>query len=536
MADIGRRQFLKGAALGVAGIAAAGTLGACAPKAEETPQAGMTEDGASAGAGGGFEEGQYAFEIAPDPIPEDQVAEAIDVDICVIGAGLAGTTAALAAGNLGAKTIVLQKAPQVHTFGRIAAVWNAEVQKEAGIELDTNEMLSVWNTVNFGFADTRVVKMFLETSGECIDFINRIAEENGLEHKWEVHPNGQQFIQWSDASNYHRQLTFCQQMTPVIEGMGVEYRYNTPAIYLEQDDSGRVTGVIAHDDRDDKYIRVNASKGVIVCTGDIGNDEKMVEKYAPPAVGVPSAYIGGYDTGDGQKMMMWAGAQMQKLPYCSGIHLDPTTLPEGDAPWSDYSWLAVTTQGKRFMNEGMWYQSKVAAALTQTDIVFYQIGGPDMKTFCEENPDARAYTWDDAYARGAIIEAASVGELAGKIGVDEATLEETVARYNELYEAGVDGDFGKPAEDFASTYIPPEGPIYAIKRSPGALGIFGGAATTPRLEVLDGENNVVEGLYAAGLTVGRFYGYEYPQECGATQAGRCLCNGIMAVRFALGDA
>ena len=153
---------------------------------------------------------------------------------------------------------------------------------------------------------------------------------------------------------------------------------------------------------------MNASQGVIVCTGDIGGNEAMMRRYSSLAVGVPSAYVGASNQGEGQQMLLWAGAQIQRYPFTAMIHLDPSVLPEGDAPFSDYPWLSVNCDGNRFMDESSDYQAKIYAACSQREKTFYNIGGPAMKEYIETHEDLRKFQWDDAYERGAIVEAASL--------------------------------------------------------------------------------------------------------------------------------
>ncbi|MFR4802489.1 MAG: FAD-binding protein [Eggerthellaceae bacterium] len=62
--------------------------------------------------------------------------------------------------------------------------------------------------------------------------------------------------------------------------LGGEIRFLTPVQQLVQDDSGKVTGVIAIDN-DGKVIQANASKGVIVCTGGYGANDEMLQDLCP---------------------------------------------------------------------------------------------------------------------------------------------------------------------------------------------------------------------------------------------------------------
>lgn len=488
-------------------------------------------------------EGQYDFEIPPKPVPEQEINEEMTVDLCIVGAGQAGTMAALTAGKLGASAVVLQKTNNVFCYGRVANLLNTKFQLEKyGEPFDVSDYESHMLRASAGRGNPSLIKLFYEKSGECGDFINAVAEEFGLEHRYEIYNTYKTVeVGWSDTTAYHRQLTFIRAMRPIIEQLGITYRFHTPGYYLEKDHQGRVCGVIAKKEGpgEEGYLRVKASKGVLLCTGDIGGNEKMLRKYSTWAAGVKSCYAPGVNTGDGHQMALWAGAQMQKGEFSNMIHLDPTVLPEGNAPLSDYPFLAVNLNGDRFMNEEIVYQYKVNAALNQPEQTYFQIGGKHMPDFVKSKKDIRNYTWDKAVKSGAIQSGETIKELAAKINVPAERLRETILRYDAMAERGIDDEFGKQAKNFENTEII-EGPYYAIKRRAGVLTVVGGLVTNRRLQVFDTHNQIIEGLYAAGNTVGCFYGPDYPYagfeilESGHS-SGRAMTFGRIAARAALGD-
>ena len=85
-------------------------------------------------------------------------------------------------------------------------------------------------------------------------------------------------------------------------------------------------------------------------------------------------------------------------------------------------------------------------------------------------------------ASGLIHKADTIAELAAKIGIEVAVLEEQVARYNASCAAGNDEVFGRNAE----TLLPvANGPFYALPIYPGDIGTNGGLRTNARAQVVD---------------------------------------------------
>ncbi len=96
-AEISRRSFLKGAAASAAGLAVMGlNSGVAFADTEKDKASGdvMTAEKAA--------EVKWSFEIPPEPIPDDEIAEVIEDEIIVIGSGMSGLTTAYSAQSNGA--------------------------------------------------------------------------------------------------------------------------------------------------------------------------------------------------------------------------------------------------------------------------------------------------------------------------------------------------------------------------------------------------------------------------------------------------
>ncbi|MFR9066379.1 MAG: FAD-binding protein [Faecalibacterium prausnitzii] len=125
---------------------------------------------------------------------------------------------------------------------------------------------------------------------------------------------------------------------------------------LLKDGDGRVTGVIIRDAQNgNKYIQLNAAKGVILATGDNSGDEKIMKHFAPEvvekqimnmgAMGMLGVDVEGnsVETGDGLRMGAWIGAKVQD-------HHAPITHHMGSG-MGITPFLQLNKRGERFMNE-----------------------------------------------------------------------------------------------------------------------------------------------------------------------------------------
>ena len=100
---ISRRGFLRGTAAAGA-LAALGAAG-CAP-AQQKEEAALAKEAA---------DGRHSWEVAPSPVTE--FVEEIDADVVIIGAGMAGCTAAQAAAEAGASVVVIEQFEQITAHG-----------------------------------------------------------------------------------------------------------------------------------------------------------------------------------------------------------------------------------------------------------------------------------------------------------------------------------------------------------------------------------------------------------------------------------
>ncbi|OZA36483.1 MAG: 3-oxosteroid 1-dehydrogenase, partial [Novosphingobium sp. 17-62-9] len=149
--------------------------------------------------------------------------------------------------------------------------------------------------------------------------------------------------------------------------------------------------------------------------------------------------------------------------------------------------------------------------------------------------------WLQAGAVKTILKKGStIADLAKDMGVDPATLEAQVARFNEGAAKGEDPEFHRGEAAYDKMYgdyrhqpnpcLRPltEGPFYALPIYPGDIGTNGGLRTNARAQVVNDDGQPIPGLYAVGNNAASSMGESYPG-AGVT-IGPAMTFGYIAAR------
>lgn len=576
--NLSRRAFL-GLGATAAVVAGAGIAGCSpAPKADSGAAAGSGDAAAPAAGGGNPTEFVPSFMNAPEPIDESKVTETIDVDVCVVGLGLAGVCALREAADGGAKVIGIEKGPDVGYRSGEFGTFGSEIHKQLGIEQpETQEVVNELMKVMGNRPNAQLLNYWIGNSGADLDWYIGTAEHELLTSDSDTPTDPEKPYVFPERCPVNENYNWREENYPCFPGMvhllpdhgwamhgtleaakgaGAEARFNTKAEQLIKE-GDKVVGVYVSDE-DGNIIRVNAAKGVVLSTGDISSDTEMLTYYAPQATKY-AVFFSSMDkngkpvnTGDGHKMAMWAGAVMEDGPYA------PMTHSLGTNSIGINPYLMVNKLGQRFANEDVGAQELQNQIKRQKDGTTYQIfdskwpeqlqympqcfGGVTHYVPPEEeeqyahaiNHFAAGYASDSYFQgeieAGSIIPADSIEELAGKIEVPADALKATVDRYNELAHKGVDEDFSK----VSSRLFPiEEGPFYAVPfGDSGMLVLIGGIDCDPDLHALDAEKNPVPGLYVAGNTMGGRFLVDYPVTVAGASHSMAMSFGRLAGRNA----
>jgi fumarate reductase flavoprotein subunit len=538
---LSRRAFLKATSMGAAAVAGSSILSACAPK-QATPAA--VEPPSTGGR-------VYSWETPPTPIPAADIKETVTTDVVVVGAGTSGMVAALSAREAGAKVILIEKHTMFRYGGGYNAALGSRLQKSLGIELDKNDVVLSLMRFDECKPDQCLLRLWADNSGKIMDWLMDMAEAEGIKtaiRTW-PQPDGydlkKEFYPVYPAGHSIGEGDNQSPLLKVLEknalAKGVDIRYSTPGVQLVSD-GGRVTGIIAKN-KDGNYVQLKANKGVILCSGDYGNDPEMCEKYLPPAVAKKAAdaniytsYMkneeqpkGKLNTGDGQKMALWAGAQMDDTPNCAMGWATPV-LPG--------TFLRVNSRGERYENEDTEYMYSFSGVLRQPGSIAWQV--LDSK-YVADSQHMQSFTGAGlivateamaGYIESSCLKADTIEELAKKMSVPVETLKATIARRNELTATSEDVDFGLASNRLSTIEKPP---FYAYKLTPTFSVSLGGVKVNTNLQVKDANGDPIPGLYAAGNTVGNRYGLYYNSAVPGLSNGLAWTHGYLAGKNAAAE-
>ena len=559
MANLSRRSFISGTAAVASTAALAGTVtSALADEAQEstayTP----------------------SFMQAPAPIDAADIKETVDADIVIIGSALSGLCACRAAVENGAKNIVvIEKADtwqcRSNQFGTIGG----KIQEDLGIKIDRNAAVGQLMKECGYRPNQRILNLWADNSGEAFDWFlapmegKYVVENESDPYDAEEGHLSVRKTHWPEPDNSHTEDDFypifsdCQitlpTMAPWVEAIynicveaGVTFKFSTWARQLvRENNEGPVTGVICQD-VDGNYSQVNASKAVLLATGDFAGNKDMMSYYVPWATRFASIFPNRdaagdpTNTGDGQCMGMWIGAKMEDGP------LAPMTHHLG-GPLGMDAFLLTDVNGDRFVNEdvgGQPFQNQLSRLPKKTawqvfdsewpnQLQYMDCGHGNVSWYVDDDKvpggayGRNAYIsqamFDEAMASDAGVQADTIEELAEKMGVPVEEFCATIERYNELAKKGVDEDFGKRADRMFAIENPP---FYGYRLTDTVLLVcMGGLETTVDFEVLDTNDDVIPGLYAVGNAQGGRFLVDYPLPCPGISHGMAMTHGMLVGRI-----
>lgn len=474
--------------------------------------------------------------------------ETVKTQLVVIGAGAAGMTAAVEAATNGVEVLVLEKGSSVGVSngslagGPIAV--NTTVQKEAGEDLTAEELFEYMYGYSQGTVNATLLRNVIERTTKSI----KLLEDLGLTLSLRNDNFGIGFR--ARLKIDEKGVDRMGLLQAVVEENGGTFMFETAGESLVQDKDGNVTGVKAKK-ADGTIVNVEADAVLVSTGGYLGNDEMMKELYGDNVTVNPLGNT--LSTGDGIKMVVDAGGMTERnFGLISNEFAGSNQKAGGWDKQNDnfrlaiYGGLFVNQHGNRFMNEelmatlplseggeavlreGRYYvvvDAKYIEGIS-TQGIFSYLGSPSDwimgKNTLKDKVLNIADTFDKSVEQGWAFRADSLAEVAEHFGLEN--LEKTVAEYNEMCAAGKDTVYNK-----SSYFLTPvsEGPYYVYEYEPSAWGTLGGVKVDENLRALDRNNQVINGLYVAGVDAGSMYCLPYYDNEGSA-LGLALASGTFA--------
>lgn len=532
-------------------------------------------------------------------IDESKVAKTVDVDVAVVGCGIAGVAACRSVAEDGGLVAAFEKADGPQCRSGEYAVINGKVQAKWGRDTWTREQI-----------DDIIDSHMVESTYRCKrSIMSKWAHNIGETFDWWVEANPDLYyaettrsaIPDESADNFiipifyplpehydwkqerfpcyptsvefkpDQHVTVEANMQKAIDTGNVQTFYGCFVEKLIMD-NGRCVGLYARDAATGEYIKCNASKGVILSTGDYSQNTKMLKHFCPEVIEnniqclFTNVDVEGNFTnqGDGIQLGMWAGAQVQQSHAPMIHHMGGGADLAGVGVMGNAGFLNLDLNGKRFMNEdlpGQQLENQIELQKNRESWQIFDSNWPEQLPYMpaahggacyyedyaseDEGPKNNTtyrnykspYQLEAAVADGRAVKADTLEELVAKIYPDDTAAQQTaldsIQRYNELAKAGYDEDFHKPA---SRMWAVENGPFYADKFTTALLLVcIGGLESDEDCHTFDADRNVIPGLYVAGNIQGNRFATEYPIGLKGVSHSMAMYYGYVAGKNALKD-
>ena len=486
-----------------------------------------------------------------------------EYDVVVVGAGNAGLVTALTAHEAGARVVVLEAAGYEERGGNsrfsgsIFRAVHGGLDSIKPILADPNEsgldrvsvapytrerFIDEWLSTSQGRPPRYLVETVVDRSFETLQWMrdqgvqweltaNKLFDPGKLDRVYDLPPGGA--IRVRDEG-----VGLVAALFAAVETAGIEVWYHAPAADLIVE-GATVAGVRVQ--RQDHFDEVRGQV-VLACGGFEANPEMRL-RYLGPGWDLVRVRGTRFNMGTMLTRALLAGAQ--PAGHWGGCHASPQDAahpPVGDLRLTDklarYSFpysLLVNSEGHRFVDEGedeVWltYARTGGAILAQKGGVAYQVF--DQKTI---------HLLEPRYSTGTPLEAVTLEELAGQLGIPAATLAATVAAFNQAVASDardrfdpliLDGVSARPEgqpikSNWALTLD--TGPFVAYPVTCGITFTYGGLKIDAGARVIDVTGRPMPGLYATGEIAGDFFHFNYA-------AGSGLMRGAVFGRIAGANA
>lgn len=475
MKNISRREFLKSAAAGAAGLAAMGTLNLNVfaqegPQGEGgAPEGGGPAGGAPMGGAPGMGGPGAGTSLAgddpncydpvsvteadgntvyysmrrnwvgePPVVKESDIAGEYSADVVVIGANYSGANCFRMACEKGATCIVIDTQAEENfnsyggQLGHFNSTWQEKVLGVPKDKFDPTDFINTWQMQSAGRAQPDLIRQFAHRNGELVDWMTELYEDvTAITSNDKIDPNSDYNYKKGAFWTYPAVLNlgsgsmassgaFCVASVK----KGIEASPDSKAFYqmsavklIKEGDT--VCGVIARSETDGKYYRLMAKRGVVLAAGDFSGNPDMYNALCTEVQesNPYSMLTGAGRDGYGIRMGIWAGGVMEVGPRAA-MGGCTSALPMGF--FGAASGLWINKYGKRYCNEafGSPFVAGVQSARQPIGSSIIQV-------------------WDEGHWRE-FAQNQALGHF-NNADITDAKMEEFAAKLEEVKAAGAEG-------------------------------------------------------------------------------------------------
>ena len=450
-------------------------------------------------------------------------------EVAVVGTGVAGLSAAVAAAEAGARVVVIERAPKTEFGGntryteaflrmksvsKVADDFADHFQANAGYHVDPSlaaktlapesDQPGIVKTLNM--VDPEIIETLEKLAGPTLDWLGGFGVTfTPIESPFLVKAT----TRWAPSGGG---LQLIESLMRALVDLGGDLLFETTARSLAIDPvTGAITGVRCR--QNGREHLVSATSVVLACGGFEGNPEMLSRYIANANFTRPVARGGHYNRGEGIEMGLAAGAST-----CGDFqlfHAEPIDPRSGIAEPALFVFpfgILVNVEGKRFVDEAQGpvdatYEAVTREVLKQPQGLSYVI----LDAKIESVPNYQVSIRTDRPP----LTASTLEQLATDLGLPSSEFLETVNAYNAACDRDTTFDptrpdglgteaLGVPKSNWSRPID--QAPFMAYPMTCANVFTFGGLKANQRSEVLDTSGQVIRGLYAAGETVGLYFG------------------------------
>ena len=532
-------------------------------------------------------------------IDESKVTKTVDVDVAVVGCGIAGVAACRSVAEDGGLVAAFEKADGPQCRSGEYAVINGKVQAKWGRDTWTREQID--DIIDSHMVESTyrckrsIMSKWAHNIGDAFDWWveanpglyyaettrSAIPDENAdnflipifyplpehydwKQERFPCYPTSVEFLP-------NQSVTVNANMQKAVDTGNVQTFYGCFVEKLIMED-GRCVGLYARDAAIGDYIKCNAAKGVILSTGDYSQNTKMLQHFCPEVienniqclftnVDVEGSFT---NQGDGIQLGMWAGAQVQQSHAPMIHHMGGGADLSGVGVMGNAGFLNLDLNGKRFMNEdlpGQQLENQIELQKNRESWQIFDSSWPQQLPYMpaahggacyfedyasadegpKNNPTYRnyksPYQLEAAVADGRAVKADTLEELVAKLYPDDTAAQQTALDSIQRYNELAKAGYDEDFHKPASRLFAVEnGPFYADKFTTALLLVcIGGLESDEDCHTFDADRNVIPGLYVAGNIQGNRFATEYPIGLKGVSHSMAMYYGYVAGKNALKD-